>query len=77
MDENEIVCWHYDHTKGRNVKGINLLTTFYHTQQTEQEPLRVPIAFDIVTKYEYTDIASKKVKRKSDTTKNEQMRDQI
>src|ERR1700712_67320 len=22
-DENEIVCWHYDHTKGRTVKGIN------------------------------------------------------
>ena len=24
-DENEVVCWHYDHTKGRLVKGINLL----------------------------------------------------
>lgn len=24
-DENEIVCWHYDHAKGRLVKGINLL----------------------------------------------------
>lgn len=26
-DESELVCWHYDHTKGRNVKGINLLST--------------------------------------------------
>ena len=25
-DENEIICWHYDHTKGRNVKGVNLLS---------------------------------------------------
>ena len=24
-DENDIVCWHYDHTQSRNVKGINLL----------------------------------------------------
>ena len=25
-DENEIVCWHYSHAKGRHVKGINLLS---------------------------------------------------
>jgi hypothetical protein len=24
-DENEIVCYHYDHTQGRSVKGINTL----------------------------------------------------
>jgi hypothetical protein len=29
MDENEIVCWYYDHSKGRNEKGINILTAFY------------------------------------------------
>ena len=23
MDENDIVCWHYDHTEGRTIKGIN------------------------------------------------------
>jgi hypothetical protein len=23
-DENEIICWHYDHSQARNVKGINL-----------------------------------------------------
>jgi hypothetical protein len=27
-DENEIVCWHYDHTKGRSVKGFNILNLF-------------------------------------------------
>jgi hypothetical protein len=26
-DESELICWHYDHSKGRNVKGINLLST--------------------------------------------------
>ena len=76
-DENDIVCWHYDHTQGRNVKGINLLTTFYYTQSNDQ-PLGVPIAFDIIAKYEHScDIASKKVTRKSLFTKNELMRSQI
>ena len=76
-DENDIICWHYDHTQGRNVKGMNLLTAFYHTQSGDQ-PLRVPIAFDIISKYEHIcDIQSKKVKRKSPVTKNELMRSQI
>ncbi len=76
-DENDIVCWHFDHTKGVNVKGINILTTFYYTQ-TQEQPLKVPIAFDLVTKYEFScDLDTKRMKRKSRITKNEQMRDQI
>jgi hypothetical protein len=26
MDESEIVYWNYDHSKGRNVKGVNIHT---------------------------------------------------
>ena len=29
-DENEIVCWHYDHTSGQTIKGINFITALYH-----------------------------------------------
>jgi len=25
-DENEIICWHWDHSKNRSVKGINFMT---------------------------------------------------
>ena len=25
-DESELICWHYDHSQGRTVKGINLLS---------------------------------------------------
>ena len=25
-DENEIICWHYSHAKGRCIKGVNLLS---------------------------------------------------
>src|SRR5258708_14135351 len=28
-DENEIICWHYDHTHDRNVKGINFMPILY------------------------------------------------
>jgi len=30
-DENEIMCWHFDHCKGRSVKGINLLNALYYS----------------------------------------------
>ncbi|MDR2809098.1 MAG: hypothetical protein LBB84_00880, partial [Tannerellaceae bacterium] len=45
-DENELISWHWDHSKGRNEKGINLLTAFYHTQLPgAAESLRVPVAY--------------------------------
>lgn len=28
-EESALICWHYDHSTGKNVKGINLLTAFY------------------------------------------------
>ena len=33
-DENEIMCQHYDHTKGRNIKGVNILNTLYCSNNT-------------------------------------------
>ena len=46
-DENEIVCWHYDHSKGRTVKGINFLTAHYVTQEVS-----LPVSFELVEKTE-------------------------
>ena len=28
-DENELICWHYDHAQGRMVRGINFITALY------------------------------------------------
>jgi hypothetical protein len=72
-DENELICKHWDHSKGRYVNGINLLSAFYHTDGLESDlPLRVPIAYECITKpILYSDLATKKVKRKSAVTKNE------
>src|SRR5713101_5036571 len=47
-DENEIVCWHYDHSQQRLVKGINFLTTLYHSQGVS-----LPVGFALIAKTEY------------------------
>jgi hypothetical protein len=69
-DESELVCWHYDHSKGRNVKGINLLSTLYQVGD-----LSVPVAFELVKKSEWVFNKKKdRWQRKSPLTKNEHYR---
>jgi hypothetical protein len=79
MDENELICWHWDHSKNCNVKGINLLTAFYHIElSTESEALRVPVAFECIKKaVRFLDEKTDKEKQKSEVTKNEMMRSMI
>ncbi len=69
-DENDIVCWHWDHSQNRNVKGINLISALY--QCADQS---IPVSFDIVAKTEhYTDPKTGKERRRSPITKNERFR---
>jgi hypothetical protein len=66
-DESELVCWHYDHSKRRNVKGINLLSTLYQVGDAS-----IPVAFELVKKTEWVfNEKKKKGQRKSPQTKNE------
>ena len=44
-DENELICWHFDHTQNRSVKGINLLNCVYQI-----DDLTIPVAFELVRK---------------------------
>src|ERR1039458_5938577 len=72
-DENELMCWHYDHVSGRNVRGINLLNALYHANGTS-----IPVAFELVKKpIQYCDLATRQLKRRSEVTKNELMREMI
>ena len=72
-DESELICWHYDHSKGRSVKGVNLLNAVYHSQGGT-----FPVAFEAVKKpCQYCDLETRRLKRKSDRTKNEMMRDML
>lgn len=76
-DESPLVSWYFDHKKGHSIKGINVLTAFYHTIGKEQTmPLRVPVGYKIFQKdIFYSNLASKKQIRKSSTTKNEYLRE--
>jgi len=69
-DENELICWHWDHSKQRQAKGINFLTAFAAYDQ-----VGLPVAFDLVTKTEvYADPKTGKAKRRSQITKNARYR---
>jgi hypothetical protein len=64
-----------DHSKGRNEKGINLLTAFYYTQlPSASEALRVAVSFECVKKtVRFCEVRTRKEKRQSPVTKNELM----
>lgn len=71
-DENELICWHYDHTNGRHVKGVSFLTGLYYS-----EGISVPAGVEFVTKpIERVNAKGKKV-RKSKESKNELFRKMV
>jgi hypothetical protein len=72
-DENDIIAWHYDHSKDRNVKGINFMTVLYH-----DKGVSIPVAFELISKTErVVDPKTGKEKRKSKKTKNEYYREML
>ncbi len=72
-DESDIMCWHFDHTIGKSVRGINMLNALYYSNEVS-----IPVAFEIIKKpIQFTDSVTRKVKRKSKITKNELMREMI
>jgi hypothetical protein len=46
-DENAIICWHYDHTSGQTLKGINFITALYHAKGVS-----LPVNYHLVQKTE-------------------------
>jgi hypothetical protein len=69
-DENELICWHWDHSQERHVKGINFLSALYVTDQGA-----LPVAFDLVAKAEaFVDERTGNLKRKSSISKNARYR---
>lgn len=66
-DENDIICWHYDHTSGQTIKGVNLISALYHVGEVS-----LPVDYHLVTKPErYTDKKTGKEKRRATVTKND------
>jgi len=88
--ENEIVAWHWNHSKKPKaglVKGINILNFQYQSpllfddskgQIGKGEIISIPVAFEIVKKTEsWFDKKSGKVKRRSPITKNTMVRERL
>ncbi len=72
-DENDIICWHYDHVSGKNIKGINFISALY-----ESGLVALVIDFRLVSKTEQTlDKATGKIKRRSPISKNEHFRNMV
>ena len=72
-DENAMICYHWDHSLNRHVKGINFISLLYSHDKVD-----VPIQVRIVEKTEpYTDKKTGKIKFKSPKTKNEHFRDML
>ncbi len=70
-DENDLVCWHYDHSKDRLLKGINFLTALYTSQAVS-----LPVGFHLIAKTEKSlDPKTQKEKRRSPVSKNEYWRE--
>lgn len=68
-DENELVTWHYDHTQGCSVKGIQLISVLYGVKD-----VALPVAFDTVKKTEKVCIKTGEVRKQSPLTRNERYR---
>lgn len=72
-DESELICWHYDHTLNRSVKGVNFLTAFVETGG-----MRLPCSVEFVKKDKWAmDSKKGKQKRVASKTKNELFREMI
>nr|WP_028866565.1 hypothetical protein [Psychromonas hadalis] len=64
---NELINWHFEHTVGGSVKGINLLNCIYHSNRAS-----LSVAFKLITKpIQYSDISTRKIK--SETPKNDDL----
>jgi len=79
--ENEIICWHWDHSqkpKARHVKGINIVNFLYQSPLDLVNSISFPVAFEIVRKSEsYVDSKTGEVKKRSPVTKNEMLRQRL
>jgi hypothetical protein len=65
-DASELIGWHYDHTTGTTVKGINFLTALYCTGEVS-----LPVAFALVEKdEEFIDTKTGQTKRRATVSKN-------
>lgn len=74
-DESDLITWHFDHSLGRSVKGVNILSCLYQSSYDNEE-VTLPIAFEPIQKTEKVFDKNKGQEvKKSKKTKNEYFRE--
>lgn len=69
-DENELICWHYSHTKGGHIKGVNILSCLVNYGE-----VTIPVGYQLVRKdIQFSDVTTKKLRRRASVSKNEYFR---
>lgn len=69
--ENDLICWHFDHCTGQNVKGINIINFLYCSPISADTQVNLPCAFETIRKTEqYFDTKNAVFKRRSPVSKN-------
>jgi hypothetical protein len=64
-DENELICWHFDHTVGKSVKGVNQLSCLLY-----RAGVSLPVGMELIKKDRWiTDKKTGKQKRVASTDK--------
>jgi len=71
-DENGLVSVHYDPSKDRYIKGINLVSALLVLGQVV-----LPVAYELVVKTRRCEVKTRKEVWKSERTKNEMFRDMV
>lgn len=71
-EENGLVTVHYDHSKDRYVKGINLVSAVLLLGQAS-----LPVAYELVVKTLRCQVKDRKKLWRSERTKNEMFRDMV
>lgn len=83
--ENELICYHYDHTSGKSVKGINIVSFTYVNRQIEPK-VKLPIGFELIRKDKFVTKTIKdkksgkfveKTSRQASIGKNELLRSRL
>jgi hypothetical protein len=71
-DRSELISWHFDHTVGRSVKGVNFITALYHSKE-----MSLPVGIDFVNKTKPVINKKGKLVYESELSKNEIYRDLV
>ena len=72
-DENEIITWHYNHSINRSVKGVSIPNCLWHSKDAD-----IPVSYQIIHKpVLFSDPETGRIRRKSEVTKNELLRDML